>query len=109
MIRALKRLRSLRALYLPGDEIPGLSPEEEKRLIEKGYVERVTEAEKDETRKPVAKDPETVVEKSEADAESAEPDAEEREMEPDEMKEKPSGKPKAKTPRKRGSGKKGSE
>jgi hypothetical protein len=94
MIRALKRLRSLRALYLPGDEIPGLSPEEEKRLIEKGYAERVAETKNDEPEKTVAKDPEPVAEKAKADEEAIL---------------KTSGKPETKTPRKRGSGKKGSE
>jgi len=98
MIRALKRLRSLRALYLPGDPVPGLSPEEEKRLIEKGHAEGVTEAKKGEPEELVAKDPESAGEK----AEPAEPDAEETEREK-------SGKPETKKPRKRGSGKKGAE
>ncbi len=108
MIRALKRLRSLRALYLPGDLVPGLSPEEEKRLIEKGYAERVPEA-RDEPKKTVAKDPEPAAEKAEVEAEPVEPAPEKQVTEAEETEKKPSGKPKTKKPRERGSGKKGAE
>ncbi len=108
MIRALKRLRSLRALYLPGDLVPGLSPEEEKRLIGKGYAERVPEA-RDEPKKTVAEDPEPVAEKAEAESIPSEPVPEKHVTASEEPEKKPSGKPKTKKPRERGSGKKGAE
>jgi len=108
MIRALKRLRSLRALYLPGDLVSGLSPEEEKRLIKRGYAELVTEA-RNEPEKHVTKGPEPVAEKAEVDAEPAEPVPEKHVTEAEETEKKRSGKPKTKKPRKRGSGKKGAE